>query len=424
MQHTGFAKWSRLIVLILGGGTIYKLSSMKDAFYIPMQDVLGMSHTQIGFALSVYSIIMTFGYIPSMYLSDRFSKKILLPLSLIGVGLTGLYLSTFPGYFGFLMAFVVLALFGEMTYWPVLLKAVRLLGSKNEQGRVFGFLEAGRGVVDTIIAFTALWIFVKMGEGAEGFRSALLFYSIVVMVIGVASYFLLEDDKIKEIDSHGKKVGKNKATLSGIKQTLGYPEIWLASFVIFFVYSVYCGLTYFIPFLKDIYALPISLVGAYGIINQYALKMLGGPIGGFMADIKFKSASKYLRIAFILLIITMIIFIFLPHQSMNVYVGLIITLGFSAIVFTQRAVFFAPMEEIDVPRDLAGSTMALGSFIGYAPAMFAYTLYGNILDKIPGLMGYRIIWSIMIVFAILGLLTSNKLLKLIKRKKALAQSLT
>lgn len=34
--------------------------------------------------------------------------------------------------------------------WPVLLKAIRLLGDETEQGRLFGFLEAGRGVVDTI----------------------------------------------------------------------------------------------------------------------------------------------------------------------------------------------------------------------------------------------------------------------------------
>ncbi len=60
--------------------------------------------------------------------------------------------------------------------------------------------------------------------------------------------------------------------LEGIKNVVKCPNLWLASMSIFFVYSAYCGLTYFIPFLKDIYALPIALIGAYGIINQYALK--------------------------------------------------------------------------------------------------------------------------------------------------------
>ncbi|STJ83454.1 putative resistance protein (transport) [Escherichia coli] len=33
--------------------------------------------------------------------------------------------------------------------------------------------------------------------------------------------------------------------------------------------------------------------------------------------------------------------------------------------------------------------MALGSFIGYAPAMFCFSLYGYILDLNPGIIGYK-----------------------------------
>ncbi|HDX9576904.1 TPA: hypothetical protein ROX88_000373 [Bacillus pseudomycoides] len=76
---------------------------------------------------------------------------------------------TFPGYYGVLAVWIVFALFAEAAYWPSLIKAVRLLGDKDEQGRVFGFLEAGRGVVDTIIAFGALGIFSWLGSGETGF---------------------------------------------------------------------------------------------------------------------------------------------------------------------------------------------------------------------------------------------------------------
>ena len=36
------------------GGIAFKLSSMKDMFYVPMQEFMGLSNTQIGAALSVY----------------------------------------------------------------------------------------------------------------------------------------------------------------------------------------------------------------------------------------------------------------------------------------------------------------------------------------------------------------------------------
>ena len=159
-------RWLVFCILTLSGGIAFKLSSMKDMFYVPMQQFMGLSNTQIGGALSAYGIVQTIGLIAGIYICDMFSKKYMIGGSLIGLGAVGVYLSTFPGYWGFLAAFGVMAILGEVTYWPVLLKAIRLLGDEKTQGRMFGFLEMGRGIVDVIIASTALAIFKAMGEGA------------------------------------------------------------------------------------------------------------------------------------------------------------------------------------------------------------------------------------------------------------------
>lgn len=420
--NSNFKKWFTLCVLILGGGTIFKLSSLKDAFYVPMQQYLHLTHTQIGMALSVYGLVQTFGYTFSIYISDRFSKKIMLPFSMIAIGLTGLYFSTFPSYKGILCIYALLAIFGEVTYWPVLLKAVRLLGTKDEQGRMFGFLEAGRGVVDTIVAFSALGIFALLGKGATGLRGSIIFYSIMPIIIGIISYFLLEDDEIRDVDDNGNKISKSKASFQGMVKALKMPEIWVVAFTIFSVYCVYCGLTYFIPFLKDIYGMPVTLVGAYGIINQYGLKMIGGPVGGFMADKKFKSPSRYLNAAFVAAAVAMVVIIFIPHQSLNIYAGMAITLGYGAIIFTMRAIFFAPVEEIQVPREVSGAAMSICSLIGYMPSMFAFTLYGNLLDRAPGIAGYKHVFMCMTGFAVMGFFISRVLVKMVKRKNAEANT--
>ncbi|KGI42645.1 membrane protein [Clostridium tetani] len=414
-------KWIKLIVLILGGGTIFKLSSLKDAFYVPMQEFLNLTHTQIGAAMSVYGMVQTIGNFASIYIADRFSKKKLIPLSLIGVGLIGLYLATFPSYYEILIIWGLFSLFAEVIYWPVLLKAVRLLGNEDEQGRMFGFLEAGRGVVDTIVAFSALGIFALLGKGAIALKGSIIFYSVVPIVVGIISYFMLEDDVIKDVDEHGNKISKNKVAFNGVVKAIKTPEIWIVSLTIFSIYSVYCGLTYFIPFLKDIYAMPVTLVGAYGIINQYGLKMVGGPVGGILVDKKFKSATKYLRGALLVSALAMTGFILLPHESMNIYVGMALTLGFGAIIFSMRAVFFAPIEEIKVPREISGAAMSIACVLGYSPSMFAYAIYGNMLDRAPGLQGYKHVFMTMIAFSILGFVISTILLKIIKKKNMILE---
>lgn len=412
-QKSNFKKWFTFCVLVLGAGTIFKLSSLKDAFYVPMQKFMGLSHTQIGAALSVYGLVQTIGNFASIYISDRFSKRIMISFSLISIGAVGAYISTFPGYYGILFAWGLLSFFGEVVYWPVLLKSVRLLGDENEQGRLFGFLEAGRGVVDTIVAFSALGIFAFLGKSAFALKGSILFYSGVVAFAGVISYFLVEDDKVDST----KDISRNKLALEGVIQAIKMPEIWVVSLTIASIYSVYCGLTYFIPFLKDIYGIPVTLIGAYGIINQYGLKMVGGPVGGILVDKKFKSATKFLRVALITSIVAMVIFIFLPHETMNVYLGMACTLGFGAIIFSMRAVFFAPMDEIKVPRNISGAAMSIACIFGYSPQMFAFALYGNILDRFPGMTGYRYVFSIMILFAALGVCITTLLLKMIKNKQ-------
>ena len=409
-------KWISFGTLMLGSGMIYKLGFMKDAFYVPMQEFMGLTHTQIGTAMSVAGLISTFGFLVSIYLTDRVSKKIMIPLSLIGISLLGFGLSTFPPYWLFLLIYCGLAICADMLYWPTMLKTVRLLGNKDEQGRMFGIMEAGRGLVDTLVAFGALGIFAAFGSTKAGLKAAILFYAAMPMIIGIIAYFLLEPDKPQTVSQSGEAVNKNKAAMQGVMQALKDNNIWLVSFNVFAVYSVYCGLTYFIPFLKEAYALPAVLVGAYGIINQYALKMLGGPVGGFISDKVLHSATKYLRIVFVIVAAALAAFAFMPHANMNVYFGMAMTLSIGACVFSMRAVFFAPMDEVKVPREITGSAMSLASFVGYLPGAFMYSVYGNILDRNPGLGGYRIVFLVMAAFAVFGFLLSTYILSKIKKE--------
>lgn len=411
-------RWFVFCILTLSGGIAFKLSSMKDMFYVPMQQFMGLTNTQIGGALSVYGIVQTVGLIVGIFICDLISKKYMIGGSLIGLGIVGVYLSTFPGYWGFLVAFGVMAILGEVTYWPVLLKAIRLLGDEKTQGRMFGFLEMGRGVVDVIIASSAIAIFKAMGENAAGLRGGLLFLSAAEALAGVLCLIFVPNDE-KRVDDTGKEVNKVTAAFGGMMQAVKSVDIWAVALNGFVVYCVYCGLTYFIPFLNQIYLLPATAVGMYGIINQYGLKMIGGSVGGFMSDKVCKSATKYIRVGFLVCIIAMAAFLMVPHETLGQngswLLGAACTLAFGAIVFTMRAVFFAPMDEVKVPTEITGAAMSLASLVIYLPNAFAYVIYGNFLDRFPGMKGFRIVFLIMIGWAVIGLFVSTFLIHRIKK---------
>lgn len=111
-------------------------------------------------------------------------------------------------------------------------------------------------------------------------------------------------------------------------------------------------------------------------------------------------------------------FLMVPHEQLgasgNWIVGAACTLGFGAIVFTMRSVFFAPMDEVHVPTESAGAAMSLASLIIYLPNSFAYLMYGTFLDTYPGMTGFRIVFCVMIAWAVVGILISSFLIHRVK----------
>lgn len=397
------------IVLMAGASISMKLSSIKDAFYVPMMEIFDMNNAQFGATRSIYGIVQMIGYIPAMFIADKFSKKIMIPFSMFALAAVGFYFGTIPTYTGLLLVYALLAIFGEMTYWPIMLKAVRLLGNKNEQGRLFGFLEGGRGIVDILISFFAILIFSHFGNQVTGLKSAIYFYSFALIAIGIISYFLLDHDIIEKKDEKTMK-----HVFLGIKDELKSKELWMLAFTVHFIWITYAGLTSFIPFLKDIYALPIALVGVYGILNQYALKLVGGPTAGILADKVFKSPLKTMKIAFWGAIVGLIILMVVPHSG-SFYVGMALTLGMGSFIFMLRALAFSPMEELKIPKERAGSAMALVCLVGYSANIYAYVMYGKIIDKFSGIQGYNYVFIVMIIAISISLLLARQTQKSIAK---------
>lgn len=416
-KPVNWSKWIRFALLVMAGGTIYKLANLKDAFYVPMQEAMSLSHTEIGTLLSVNSIVATALFVVGGFLADRFSTRILIPIGLVGTGALGLFLSTFPGFSTLLLVFALLAVCSDCLVWPALLKSIRQLGGSKEQGRLFGLLEGGRGVVDTAVAFSALGIFVLMGSGAGGFRAAIAFYAIIDIAVGVLLFLLLRNQTSEQISGQPAEK-KQKAGLGEIWRAAKLPQLWWVSFTVFMVYVVYCGLTYFIPYLTYVYGLPVALVGAYGIINQYGLKILGGPIGGVLADKVFKGASRYIRLAFLCLVPVVAVLLLLPSDPSSQIPAMIVTLLFSLIVFTMRGVFWAPMDEVGIPEETSGTAFGIACLVGYAPGMFAFIVYGSILDANPGAGGYHIVFIVLAALALVGAIVSSGLARVARARRA------
>ena len=77
-----------------------------------------------------------------------------------------------------------------------------------------------------------------------------------------------------------------------------------------------------------------------------------------------------------------------------------------------RGLYFSILNDGDIPVALSGTAIGIVSIIGYSPDIFATPLYGYLLDTYPGIIGHQYVFSMLVVFSILGLWASIKFAKL------------
>jgi MFS transporter, GlpU family, inner membrane protein len=85
---------STLIVLFVGGGSIYILPYLSTYLYIPMKEAMHLDNMQIGLMGSALGLTSMIFYWPGGWMADRFSSRKLITLSLIANGLLGLWFAT------------------------------------------------------------------------------------------------------------------------------------------------------------------------------------------------------------------------------------------------------------------------------------------------------------------------------------------
>jgi len=398
-------RWLIMACLCLSGGIIYLLPFLREVYYIPLQKALHLSNTQLGVLMSVFGTTALVSYFPGGWLADRVSPKILITLSLMATGISGLYFATFPSY---KLSIAVHAFWGvscTLTFWAALIKATRNWAPRSEQGRAFGILESGRGIAELASSTAFLAIFARLGSGNFALSRVILLFSILNILIGLMAWFTLDGSTR---DRSEKKDRQQKAGLQEIIAVLKMPVVWLISLVILAAYSSYWGSYYFTPYATDAFMMGVVFGGAIGVGKMY-IKPLSAVGAGFLAD--RVGPSKTVAWCFFILIISFGVFILTPGGPRLVFILIANTAVASLAIFALRGIYFALLEEGGTPLALTGTVTGIVSVVGYTPDVFMPLVGGAFLDSYPGALGYRYFFLFIAFLCLLGLLAALFILK-------------
>ena len=403
-----------LISLIVAGELIFSLPFHVPRYFRPsVLEAFSLTNTALGDIFAVYGITAILAYFPGGILADRFDPKCLIIMSLILTALGGIYFSSIPdtfnlgilyGYWGFTTIFL---------FWAGLMRATRAWGGDTSQGKAFGFLDGGRGLIAAIFASVGVWLFssalpptdlIEVAERKSALTIVILSYSLATAMAALLVLICLPSQSRGNVpDSMPKNT---------LLTVLSRPVVWLKALIIFCAYCGYKGLDNYGLYVHEVLRLS-EIESAKFMAYMAFLRPVAAVLAGFLAD-RFL-ASSVIKWSFLL--------------SSGGYIGNVIMNGQIALaniifvtlmitfltVFALRGVYFALLAETQTPTRLTGTTVGIISVIGYSPDIFFSPLAGRILDAFPGAQGYTYYFSLLTLLSLTGLLTTIILIKKISK---------
>jgi MFS transporter, GlpU family, inner membrane protein len=404
-----------IVLLILAGEGIFVLPFiLQRIFRSTFLDVFQLSNQQLGYCFSTYGIVALISYLLGGSLADRFQPRYLISISLWLTAIGGFYMTTFPAYYQLQVTYGLWGFSTIFLFWSALIKTTRVWGGDMNQGKGFGILDGGRGLVGAGIGLLGIVIFSSFSndnisansleDKREIFKSVILYSSLFVALIGLAVFFWLPSEK----DSQPKE----KNPIEYYLKCLKIPSVWLLMIIILCAYVGYKTTDYFSQFAHEIMGyneLEAGKIGTFLLV----LRAITAVLVGFLAD-KF-NGMKLLIISFLVLIVGASLIasgLMKPDWPLFFLFSIVIT---ASAVYAIRVLYYSVMKQSGIPLIYTGTAVGLISIVGYAPDIFFGPVTGGFLDSHPGEVGHQLVFWMMAAFSFVGLLASL-ILKRVARK--------
>lgn len=389
-------KYLTIIALGLAGGSIYFIPYVKYVFYDAQIAAMGINNTQSGLLLTMYTIGNMVLYIPGGYLADKVSTKKALIISLVATSvLTWVYAFSL----NFVVSMIIwlgLSFSTAFVFWSALMKAVRIVGTEEEQGFMYGLYYACNGIAAALTSFISLYAYNTAGEDIKsGFVRGVNASGVVVLIAAICLVFLMKEDAEKVTTESDD----DKISLPMVGKVLKSPVVWILSIVILCGYGLKSSVSYFNPYLTEVVGVSAVNSGIFSIINNYLLLLLA-PVGGILADKVFKSTCKWLSVSFVILAVLFGGVLLIP-SDISPMVASIYTLLPGAVTMMMYGVVFSSVSEAGISRTMTGTVIGISSIIGYLPDSIYSVLFGKWLDN-KGAAGYTNIFIFLVASGILG----------------------
>lgn len=224
MKTSNFQKWLMVILLAIGGGTIFKSMYLREVFYYPWNEFMGVNNTDSGLLMSWLGFVgIVSSSIAGVIIDKVNNTRLIISFTFLAVGVTTLWQSTAPGLATQYVIIGILSFLANGLFLVSMVRATRLIGNASDQGKLFGFLESGRGIAGSAISAVAVAWFAMSATEVEGIGSVLHAYGFLYLALGVLMWFAMPRDNHNS--ASGEKKAKEKISVHDILAVMKVKEV-------------------------------------------------------------------------------------------------------------------------------------------------------------------------------------------------------
>ena len=397
-----------LFTLMLIGEGIFLLPFVITRVFRPtFLKVFDITNLELGTAFSLYGIVAMVSYFIGGPIADRYSPKKLLIVSLIITSLAGVIMALIPSLATLTLLYGFWGLSTILLFWAGYIKAIRQFGGEDSQGKSYGIVDGGRGLVAAIIASASVLLLsaflpsavesASMDQLSSALSKIIFVFCGIVLACAMLVWYVFPND------SGLKSTTNERLSLQGVKEVIKRRSIWLQALITLCAYVGYkC---------TDDFGLYASDVFGYNDVNSahiatisFWVRPFAAVAAGFLGD-RF-GHSKMTSISFLVLISgSIVISTGLLKPGMEVMIAITIA-STSLGIYGLRGLYYALFQESKIPLSITGSAIGFVSVIGYAPDVFMGPVMGSILDNNPGALGHQYLFGLLVIFGIIGFTSS------------------
>lgn len=402
------ARYRSLVVLTLAAGSIYPMLYLRQNFEVPLLEALQITLTELNTAASWLGVVFMLSYAPSGWLADRVDTKKLLVMSLAGTGLIGLYFAQLPAPIMVPWMFAAWGITTGLTFWSALIKEVNELAGPHRQGRFFGFLEGGRGLVEALLATIAVVLFTRLAPSPDAssitaMTTVIYFYASAVLIMAGLTWYWVPSES-KTLRPSEQQVTPISLS-AGLKQIVTNPKIWLVIICVLTGYQFLWATYSFSGYLQNHWGLTTSIAASITLAKLWT-RPVGALLAGFLGDrYQTKWVLSWSLLGASAALSAFALLPALPSQAL----ALTMVMAIGLTTYSVRGLYWAVLDDCDINPQLKGLAIGFISLLAFTPDIYLPKLNSELVSSWPDGGGYTLYFGFIALGGIVGALAARRL---------------